>query len=74
MATDPILVGGVKWPNNFQNPTGVIAGAAQDKLSPQAIESRNMPAESARPAYEPTKVDMTPSTDSTKGRAIDTYA
>ena len=74
MATDPIQVAGVRWPNNFQNPTGIVAGAAQDKLSPQAIEARTMPAESARPIYEPTKPDTTPSTDTTRGRVIDTYA
>lgn len=74
MATDPIQVAGVKWPNNFQNPTGIVVGAARDELSPQAVTAKTMPAESARPPYEPTKVDMTPSTDTTKGRAIDTYA
>lgn len=74
MATDPIQIGGVKWPNNFQNPTGVVVGAARDELSPKAIDAKTMPAESARPIYEPKKVDVTPSTDSTRGRAIDTYA
>ena len=74
MATDPLKIGNVLWPNQYQMPTGIVAGAASDRLSPQAIAQRTMPAETARPPAPPSKPDTTVSTDSTKGRAIDTYA
>ena len=74
MATDPIQVGGVKWPNNFQNPTGIVAGAANPAMDPIALANSEIPADSAKPPYAPTKPDTTVSTDSTRGRVIDTYA
>lgn len=74
MATDPIIVGNVKWPNDFQNPTGIVAGAANPAMDPIALANSEIPADSAKPPYAPTKPDTTVSTDSTKGRVIDTYA
>jgi hypothetical protein len=71
MATDPINVAGVRWPNNFQNPTGIIEPASNPAADPINIANDQIPAESARPVYAATKPDTTPSTDATKGRAID---
>ena len=74
MASDPVQVGGVKWPNMMQKPTGIVAGAANPAMNPPALSDAQMPAESAKVKFQPTSVDTTPSTDSTKGRVIDTYA
>ncbi len=74
MASDPLQVGGVNWPNMMQKPTGIVAGAANPAMNPTALNDAQMPAESAKVKFQPTSVDTTPSTDSTKGRAIDTYA
>jgi hypothetical protein len=74
MATDPLQVGGVRWPNNYQNPTGIVKPAADPALDPTALNNAQMPADSSKVKFTPTSVDTTPSTDATKGRAIDTYA
>jgi hypothetical protein len=74
MATDPLQVGGVKWPNMMQKATGIVAGAANPALDPTTLNNAQIPAESAKVKFQPTSVDTTPSTDVTKGRAIDTYA
>ena len=73
MASDPLQVGGVRWPNFMQNATGIVAGAANPELNPTALNNAQMPAEAAKVKFKPTSVDTTPSTDATKGRAIDTY-
>ena len=74
MATDPILVGGVRWPNQFQQPTGIYTTAVNTAMDPQNLANSQIPAESAKQPYTPTKPDTTVSTDSTRGRIIDTYA
>ena len=74
MATDPIQIGGVRWPNFFQNNTGLVAGAANPALDPTALNNAQQPLDSAKVKFTPTSVDTAPSTDATKGRAIDTYA
>ena len=74
MATDPINIAGVRWPNYFQNGTGLVAGAANPSLDPTALNNAQQPLDSAKVRFTPTSVDTTPSTDATKGRAIDTYA
>ena len=71
MATDPINVAGIRWQNNFQNPTGIIAPAADPALSPTAIANSQIPADAAKVPYPAKGTDTVPSTDSTKGRAID---
>ena len=55
MATDPIIVGNVKWPNDFQNPTGIVAGAANPAMDPIALANSEIPADSAKPALRPDK-------------------
>jgi hypothetical protein len=74
MATDPIQVGGVRWPNQFQNPTGIVAGASNPAMDPIALANSEIPADSSKQQYVAKAADTTPSTDPTKGRAIDTYA
>lgn len=74
MAGDPLQVGGIRWPNFMQNPTGIVAGAANPAMNPTTLSNAQMPAEAAKVRFQPTSVDTTPSTDATKGRAIDTYA
>lgn len=71
MATDPINVFGVSFPNNFQNPTGIVKPAANPAADPINIANSQIPAESARPVYTATKPDVTPSTDTTKGSVLD---
>tara|TARA_R110002020_G_scaffold470602_1_gene696643 strand:- start:770 stop:994 length:225 start_codon:yes stop_codon:yes gene_type:complete len=73
MASDPLQVGGVKWPNMMQKPTGIVAGAANPAMDPTALSNAQMPAESAKVKFQPTSVDTSPSTDATKGRVINTY-
>lgn len=74
MATDPINIAGVSWPNSFQNPTGIVAGAADPAMDPIAIANGQIPAESSKMPYPAKGVDTVPSTESTRGRVIDTYA
>ena len=74
MASDPLQVGGVRWPNMMQNPTGIVAGAANPAMDPTALNNAQQPLDAAKVKFQPTSVDTTPSTDATKGRAIDTYA
>ena len=74
MATDPIQVGGVRWANNFQNPTGIVANAANPAMDPIALANSEIPADSSKLQYAAKSSDTTPSTDASKGRAIDTYA
>ena len=74
MASDPLQVGGVRGPNMMQNATGIVAGAANPAMNPTTLNNAQMPAEAAKVRFQPTSVDTTPSTDATKGRAIDTYA
>ena len=56
----------------MQNPTGIVAGAANPAMDPTALNNSD-PLESSKVRFQPTSVDTTP-TDATKGRAIDTYA
>jgi hypothetical protein len=71
MASDPIQIGGVTWPNAFQKPTGVVAGAANPSMDPINIANSQIPADSAKMPYTAKSVDTVPSTDSTRGRIID---
>ena len=74
MATDPLLIGGVTWKNNYQRPTGIVAGAANPAMDPQNLNNSRIPADSAKVPYAAKGIDTVPSTDSTRGRVIDTYA
>jgi len=74
MATDPIQIGGVRWPNQFQQPTGIYTTAVNTAMDPQNLANSEIPADSAKQKFTPTKPDTTVSTDSTQGRVIDTYA
>ena len=74
MATDPINIAGVRWPNTFQQPTGIIAPAVNPAMDPQNLNNSQIPADSAKIPYPAKGVDTTVSTDSTQGRVIDTYA
>jgi hypothetical protein len=74
MATDPINIAGIRWPNNFQKPTGIVAPATNNAVDPQTLTASRMPADSSKVPYVAKGTDTTPSTDSTKGRVIDTYA
>ena len=71
MASDPIQIGGITWPNAFQRPTGIVAGAANPAADPIAIANSQIPAESAKVKYPAKGIDTVPSTDSTRGRVID---
>ena len=71
MATDPILIGNVRWPRYFQAQTGIVAGAANPALDPTALNNAQQPLDAAKVQFQPKSVDTTPSTDSTKGRSID---
>ena len=74
MASNPIQIGGVRWPNQFQKPTGIVAGAANPAMDPQNLNNSRIPADSAKVPYAAKGIDTVPSTDSTRGRVIDTYA
>ena len=74
MATDPINIAGVRWPNAFQQPTGIVAGAANPAMDPTVLNNSQIPADSAKVPYPAKGIDTTVSTDSTQGRVIDTYA
>jgi hypothetical protein len=71
MATDPIQIGGITWPNQFQKPTGIVAGAANPAMDPQNLNNSRIPADSAKVPYAAKGIDTVPSTDSTQGRIID---
>ena len=74
MATDPINIGGILWKNSFQQPTGIVAGAANPAMDPQNLNNSQIPAGSAKVPYPAKGIDTVPSTDSTRGRVIDTFA
>jgi hypothetical protein len=74
MATDPINIAGVRWQNNFQQPTGIYSTGVNTAMDPQNLNNSQIPADSSKVPYTAKTTDTTPSTDSTKGRAIDTYA
>ena len=74
MATDPINIAGVRWPNAFQQPTGIYSTAVNPAADPIAIANSQIPADSAKMPYPAKGIDTTVSTDSTQGRVIDTYA
>ena len=71
MATDPIQIGGITWPNSFQQPTGIVAGAANPAMDPQVLNNSQIPADSSKMPYPAKGVDTVASTDTTKGRVID---
>ena len=71
MATDPIQVGNVRWPNAFQQPTGIYSTAVNPAMDPQNLNNSQIPADSAKVPYPAKGIDTTVSTDSTKGRTID---
>ena len=71
MASDPIQIGGITWPNQFQKPTGIVAGAANPAMDPQNLNNSQMPADSSKVPYAAKGIDTVPSTDSTRGRVID---
>ena len=71
MASDPIQIGGITWPNQFQKPTGIVAGAANPAMDPQNLNNSQIPADSSKVPYAAKGIDTVPSTDSTKGRVID---
>ena len=74
MATDPINIAGVRWPNQFQQPTGIYSPAVNSAMDPQALNNSRIPAESSKVPFTPKTIDTVPSTDATQGRIIDTYA
>ena len=74
MATDPINIAGVRWDNNFQQPTGIYSTGVNTAMDPQNLNNSRIPAESSKVPFTPRTIDTTPSTDTTKGRVIDTYA
>ena len=74
MATDPIQIGGVRWPNSFQQPTGIYSTGVNTAMDPQNLNNSRIPAESSKVPFTPRTIDTVPSTDTTKGRAVDTYA
>jgi hypothetical protein len=74
MATDPIQVGNITWPNSFQNPTGIVKPAADPAMDPVAIANSQIPADSAKMPYPAKGIDTVPSTDTSKGRVIDIRA
>lgn len=71
MATDPIQIGGITWPNAFQQPTGIVAPASNPAADPINIANSQIPADSAKMPHPAKGVDTVPSTDSTRGRVID---
>ena len=74
MATDPINIAGVRWPNAFQQPTGIYSTAVNSAMDPQNLNNSRIPADSAKMPYPAKGIDTVPSTDSTRGRVIDTFA
>jgi len=71
MASDPIQIGGVSWPNAFQQPTGIYSTAVNSSVDPIAIANSQIPADSSKMPYPAKGIDAVPSTDSTQGRVID---
>ena len=71
MATDPINIAGVRWPNAFQQPTGIYSTGVNPAMDPQNLNNSQIPADSAKVPYPAKGIDTTVSTDSTKGRTID---
>ena len=71
MATDPLQVAGVRWPNQFQQPTGIYSSAVNTSMDPIAIANGQIPAESAKMPFSAKGIDTVPSTDTTRGRVID---
>jgi hypothetical protein len=74
MASDPLQIGNVRWPNNFQNPTGIYSTAVNEAMDPQNLNNSRIPAESSKVPFTPRTIDTVPSTDATKGRVIDVRA
>jgi hypothetical protein len=71
MATDPLQVGNVTWPNQFQNPTGIYSTGVNPAMDPQNLNNSQIPADSAKMPYPAKGIDTVPSTDTTRGRVID---
>jgi hypothetical protein len=74
MASDPLQIGGIRWPNNFQQPTGIYSTAVNTAMDPQNLNNSRIPAESSKVPFTPRTIDTVPSTDATKGRVIDVRA
>lgn len=74
MATDPLLIGNIRWPNNFQQPTGIYSTGVNTAMDPQNLNNSRIPAESSKVPFTPRTIDTVPSTDTTKGRIIDVRA
>lgn len=74
MATDPVNIAGIRWPNQFQQPTGIYSTGVNTAMDPQRLANSNIPADSSKMPYPAKGIDTTVSTDSTTGRVIDTYA
>lgn len=74
MATDPINIAGVRWPNQFQQPTGIYSTGVNSAMDPQVLNNNQIPADSSKMPHTAKGIDTTVSTDSTTGRIIDTYA
>ena len=74
MATDPLLIGNVRWQNNFHQPTGIYSTGVNTAMAPQNLNNSRIPAESSKVPFTPRTIDTVPSTDTTQGRIIDTYA
>jgi hypothetical protein len=71
MASDPLQVGNVTWPNQFQNPTGIYSTGVNPAMDPQNLNNSQIPADSAKMPYPAKGIDTVPSTDTTRGRVID---
>ena len=74
MATDPINIAGIRWPNQFQQPTGIYSTGVNSAMDPQVLNNGQIPADSSKVPFPAKGIDTTVSTDSTTGRVIDTYA
>jgi hypothetical protein len=74
MASDPINIAGVRWQNDFQQPTGIYSTGVNTAMDPQNLANGQIPADSSKMPYPAKGIDTTVSTDSTTGRVIDTYA
>ena len=72
MATDPINIAGVRWPNNFQNPTGIVKPAANPALDPTALNNAQQSTRFSKSQIHPNQRTPHQATDATKGGAIDT--
>lgn len=71
MATDPIKIGNVLWPNKYQYPTGIYNTGVNTAMDPTALAKGEIPADTSKVQFSAKVPDTTPSTDSTKGRVID---